>query len=109
MQSLVFGRNTGVLSARPQGLTCPVVGLVARVSDLGPQLEVVSRLVARGTVRAQGEHAAGETRQVAHLPLQVPVLPLADERQTAVGFADQVALDSLGGGHRFLGSALLKA
>lgn len=63
--------------------------------DLGPQLEVVSRLVVGGTVGAQREHAAGETGQVTHLPLQVSVLPLADEGQAAVGLADQVALDGL--------------
>lgn len=79
----------------PLLLTCPVVGLVAGVRDLGPQLQVVSRLVVRGAVGAQREHAAGEAGQVAHLPLQVAVLPLADERQAAVGLADQVALDGL--------------
>lgn len=63
--------------------------------DLGPQLQVVSGLVVGGTVRAQSEHAAGEAGEVAHLPLQVSVLPLADERQAAVGLANQVALDSL--------------
>lgn len=68
---------------------------MARVRDLGPQLEIVSGLVVGGTVGAQGEHATGETGQVAHLPLQVAVLPLPNEGQTAVGLADQVALDGL--------------
>lgn len=63
--------------------------------DLGPQLQVVSRLVVGGAVGAQREHAAGEAGQVTHLPLQVAVLPLADERQAAVGLADQVPLDGL--------------
>lgn len=63
--------------------------------DLGPQLEIVSSLVVGGTVGTQREHAASETGQVAHLPLQVSVLPLPDEGQTAVGLADQVALDGL--------------
>lgn len=68
---------------------------MARVRDLGSQLEIVPGLVVGGTVGAQGEHAAGEAGQVAHLPLQVAVLPLPDEGQTAVGLADQVALDGL--------------
>jgi len=76
-------------------LTCPVVGLVAGVCDLGSQLQVVPGLVVGRAVGAQREHAAGEARQVAHLPLQVAVLPLADERQAAVGLANQVALDGL--------------
>lgn len=73
---------------------------MAGVRDLRSQLQVVSGLVVWRAVGAQGEHAAGETGQVAHFPLQVAVLPLADERQAAVGFAYQVALDGLrrGGG-----------
>lgn len=55
----------------------------------------MSRLVVGGAIGAQREHAAGEAGQVAHLPLQVAVLPLADERQAAVGLADQVPLDGL--------------
>lgn len=73
---------------------------MAGVCDLGAQLQVVSRLVVRGAVSAQREHAAGEAGQVAHLPLQVAVLPLADERQAAVGLADQVPLDGLTKGER---------
>lgn len=70
------------------------------MSDLGAQLQVVSGLVIGRAVGAQGEHAAGEAGQVAHLPLQVAVLPLADERQAAVGLADEVALDGLQRGRR---------
>lgn len=81
---------------RPALLTRPVVRLVAGVCDLCSQLQVVSRFVVRRAVGAQRKHAAGETGQVAHLPLQVSVLPLADKCQAAVGFAYQVALDSLG-------------
>lgn len=76
-------------------LTRPVVGLVAGVRDLCSQLKVVSGFVVRRAVGAQREHAAGKTSQVAHLPLQVSILPLTDECQTAVGFAYQVALDGL--------------
>lgn len=79
----------------PALLTRPVVGLVAGVCDLRSQLQVVSGFVVRRAVGAQRKHAAGETGQVAHLPLQVAVLPLADKCQTAVGFAYQVALDGL--------------
>lgn len=81
---------------RPARLTRPVVGLVAGVCDLRSQLQVVSGLVVRRAVGAQRKHAAGETGQVAHLPLQVAVLPLTDECQAAVRLADQVALDGLG-------------
>ena len=65
------------------------------MSDLGAQLEVVSRLVVWGAVSAQREHAPREAGQVAHLPLQVPVLPLANEGQAAIGLPDQVALNGL--------------
>lgn len=82
----------------PLILTRPVVGLVAGVCDLRPQLQVVSSLVVGGPVGAQRKHASGEAGQVAHLPLQVAVLPLANERQAAVGLAYQVALDGLEGG-----------
>lgn len=66
------------------------------MGDLSAELQVVTCLVVRRAVGTQGEHAAGEAGQVAHLPLQVAVLPLAYERQTTVGFADEVALDGLG-------------
>lgn len=79
-------------------LTCSVVRLVAGVSDLSPQLQVVSGLVVGRAVSTQCKHAAGEAGQVAHLPLQVAILPLTDECQTSVGFADQVALDGLEAG-----------
>lgn len=69
---------------------------MAGVGDLCAELQVVAGLVVRRAVGAQREHAAGEAGQVAHLPLQVAVLPLADEREPAVGFADEVALDGLG-------------
>lgn len=78
-------------------LTCPVIGLVAGVRDLCPQLQVVPSLVVGRAVGAQRKHAAGEARQVAHLPLQVAVLPLTNECQTTVGFAYQVALNGLEG------------
>ncbi len=81
--------------ATPSLLTRPVVGLVAGVCDLSPQLQVVSGLVVRRAISTQREHAAGEAGQVAHLPLQVAVLPLTNECQTAVRFTDQVALDGL--------------
>ena len=76
-------------------LTRSVVGLVAGVCDLGSQLQVVSCLVVGRAVSTQREHAAGEAGQVAHLPLQVAILPLTNECQTAVGFAYQVALNGL--------------
>ena len=79
-------------------ITCAVVGLVAGVCDLRPELQVVAGLVVGGAVGAQGEHAPGEAGQVTHLPLQVAVLPLPDEGQPAVGLTNQVALDGLGGG-----------
>ena len=76
-------------------LTCAVVGLVAGVCDFGPQLQVVSGLVVGRAVGTQGKHAPCEARQVTHLPLQVPVLPLADEGETAVRLTDKVPLDRL--------------
>ena len=78
-------------------LTRSVVGLVAGVRDLGPQLQVVPGLLIGRAIGTKSEHAASEAGQVAHLPLQVAVLPLADERQAAVGLPDQVALDGLEG------------
>lgn len=77
-------------------LTCPVVGLVAGVSDLRTELQIVTSLVVRGAVSTQCKHAAGEASKVAHLPFQVAVLPLTDESKTAIGFTDEVALDGLG-------------
>lgn len=79
-------------------LTRPVVGLVAGVCNLSSQLQVVSGLVIGRAVSTQRKHAAGEAGQVAHLPLQVSILPLANESQAAVGFAYQVALNGLEGG-----------
>lgn len=79
-------------------LTCPVIGLMAGVCNLSSQLQVVSRLVIRRAVSAQRKHAASKAGQVAHLPLQVAILPLTNECQAAVGFADKVALDGLEGG-----------
>lgn len=78
-------------------LTRPVVGLVAGVCDLGSQLQVVSSLVIGRAISTQRKHAAGEAGQVAHLPLQVAILPLPNESQAAVGFAYQVALNGLEG------------
>lgn len=68
---------------------------MAGVRNLSSQLQVVPGLVVGRTISTQREHAAGEASQVTHLPLQVAILPLANECQAAVGFAYQVALDGL--------------
>lgn len=81
-------------------LTRPVVRLVAGVCNLSSQLQVVSGLVVGRAVSAQRKHAAGEAGQVAHLSLQVAVLPLTNKCQTTVGFAYQVALNGLEKGER---------
>lgn len=70
---------------------------MAGVCDLRSELQVVSGLVVGRAVGAECEHATGEAGQVAHLPLQVAVLPLADESQPAIGLAYKVALDGLQG------------
>lgn len=77
-------------------MTCAVVGLMAGVRDLGTQLQIVPRFVSGGTVGPQSEHAAGEAGQVTHLPLQVPVLPLANKRKAAAGLTDEVTFNGLG-------------
>lgn len=77
-------------------LTCPVIGLVAGVRDFGSELQVVSGLVVGWAVSTQCKHASGKAGQVAHLPLQVAILPLANECQATVGFTYEMAFDGLG-------------
>jgi len=96
--SIRAGAYTVFMYARPLALlTRPVVGFVAGVCDLGSELQIVSGLVVRRAVSPQCKHATGEAGQVAHLPLQVAILPFANERQTTVGFANEVAFDGLKG------------
>ena len=66
------------------------VGLVAGACDLGGLLHLVARLVAGRSVGSQSDHPAGETRQVTHLVLQQPPLPLRDVGQPAARLPHQV-------------------
>lgn len=68
---------------------------MTRAGDLGSLLHLVAGLIFGRSVGAQGDHASGETRQVTHLVLQQPALPLGDVGQPAAGLPHQVGFYGL--------------
>ena len=61
--------------------TGPGVRLVTGAGDLCCLLHLVARLVAGSPVGTQSDHATCKARQVPHLMLQQPSLPLSYVRQ----------------------------
>lgn len=72
--------------------TRPAVRLVTGSGDLGGDLHLVSRLLAGRPVGPESDHTSCETREVTHLVLQQPALPLGDVGQAAARLPHQVGL-----------------
>lgn len=77
--------------------TGPGVRLVTGAGDLCCQLHLVARLVARRPVSTESNHATCKTRQVSHLVLQQPPLPLRYVGQAAARLPHQVGFYGLKG------------
>ena len=68
---------------------------MARVRDLGGQVQVVLPLLRRSIVGPDADHSPGEAGQVAHLVVQDPASPLRQVGETARGLLYQVSFDGL--------------
>lgn len=68
---------------------------MARVRDLGGQVQEVLPLLRRSVVGPDADHASREAGQVAHLVVQDPPPPLGHVGETAGGLLHQVGFNRL--------------